>query len=155
MSDEKVARIVAFAIAVPGSISVTATIDLSRDRSVVLDSNRKLISVAREVIYALADNRDFLGYQLALAEGQIDQEQFDEIANRYLASSPNKDDTGLVEKVAILAAIAPDKFDSDFVSVALRCDIDNATRAIQGAKIKHLAQLPDDRARVTSGNKES
>jgi hypothetical protein len=108
---------------------MTATIKSSTvERRIGISTD--IFFVAREVIESLLDNRDFLGYQLALANGCMDEAQFEEIADKYLAIQTNSD-AALAKKSALLAALVPRRFDADLVSVALKCDIEQAERAIE------------------------
>src|SRR5262245_9815905 len=76
-----------------------------------------MLICAREAILSLLDNLDFLGYQLALANGCMDQSQFDELAERYLATHQRSDED-LARMAAFLAVLVPNRFDAELVSMA-------------------------------------
>lgn len=80
------------------------------------------VTDVRDAICALLDDRDFLGYQLSHAKGTLDDEQFKEIADKYL-THVEMDDAALMRKIRALIDLIGDRADSDVIATALRVDI--------------------------------
>jgi hypothetical protein len=89
-----------------------------------------LLAVSRESILSLLDTRDFLGYQLAHANGRIGDDDFREIAAGYLAKIHPADPASLASKVKTLVSIVGSRADTDTVSTVFNCEVDDAERAL-------------------------
>lgn len=85
----------------------------------------------REILLALLDHRDFLGYQLSHANGGLDDVALDQIADQYLAEVPTSA-ASRRRRLAILRTLVPDRLDSDVLSVALRGDDREAWALLHG-----------------------
>lgn len=86
-------------------------------------------SVAAMAIQALTDQNDFLGYQLAAERGAVSEAQLDEIAEDYLRPQTWNLDT-LVRHATFLAALVPDRFDSELVETVFKCGSSLAHQAL-------------------------
>lgn len=100
----------------------------------------KIFSVAKDAIKALLDNRDFLGYQLSYAKGNINDDQMDELASLYLAEVPFNM-AELVEKSIILAWLIPEQIDADIIATIFKCEDVQAQEILEQARSK--MQLPE------------
>lgn len=85
------------------------------------DACEPAVDVVREAIRHLLRNRDFLGYQLARANGSMSDAQFEEVAEEYLRQEDLPDAT-LNHRVAVLRDLMPGA-DSEELSVMLGCDL--------------------------------
>jgi hypothetical protein len=86
--------------------------------------------VAQEVIGALLDARDFLGYQLSHANGCMSEVDLNEIADRHLTVR-SCTDAELARKTIILAGLIPGRVDVDVVATVFRCEIVQAGRVLR------------------------
>jgi len=89
------------------------------------------LAVVREALLRLLDARDFLGYQLARANGAISGVEFKKIAKRYLREPGKTDADQLREKVHVLTQLIGERVDSDTVAVAFHCHLDEAEAALR------------------------
>lgn len=86
--------------------------------------------IASEVILSLLDDRDYLGYMVGHARGQIDDTTMEELTSERLQLS-DTENAALVHKVAVLAALIGDRIDSELVATVFRCDVIKAIQAIE------------------------
>lgn len=87
--------------------------------------------VVSAALVALIDCRDFLGYQLAHASGQLGDAELERLAEKYLveATAPRSE---LKKAAAVLISLVPaNRMDSDLLSVLLRCDLDTAASLLK------------------------
>lgn len=116
-------------------------------RAINMDVNPacvEMLRAARSAIRALADERDFLGYQLSHAHGSIDDEQYEEIADQYLPQSARFNERDALKTAISLMILVPERADSDFIAAACRCDVDKANGLLDAA---HAAlKQPQSRA---------
>ena len=89
------------------------------------------MATASEVVHALLDARDFLGYQLARAKGRLSNEEFREIAKKYMVTRRYTDPDELASKTLTLVRLIGARADSDTVSTVFNCEIDEAESALQ------------------------
>jgi hypothetical protein len=89
--------------------------------------------VIREVITALLDARDFLGYQLAHANNCMTDKQLDEIAEQYLKRKTYTIED-LRERIRVLKSLIGDRVDADVISTVFRCDYEKVYKAINEKK---------------------
>ncbi|MGK4000254.1 hypothetical protein [Sorangium sp. So ce1024] len=94
------------------------------------DLQAELVAIARRSICSILDDRDFLAYQLTHANGGLTDAQLDEIAENYLPHG-DIDDDDVARGAAMLAALVPDRFSADLVSVVFKCELEQAERAIK------------------------
>lgn len=111
-----------------------------RRHGVAMDALR----VARDAILSLVENRDFLGFQLAHANGAMSDGDMDIIADKFLSGPRVFDETEVARKAAFLAGIVPEKFDAELVSLVFHCELDEAERAIRNATDNLDRFLPED-----------
>lgn len=96
-------------------------------RTFVADS--EVLNVVHDAIVGLLDARDFLGYQLAHANGEMDDAELAELSKTYLIECKFTDEQ-LAERVAVLAAIINERMDADVVATAFRCRYGQAHRVL-------------------------
>lgn len=124
------------AIAVPARSVAPTSISLS---SVVgrIDMDplyHEILRAVQRAILALADERDFLGYQLSHAHGMVDDERFEELVEHYLPKSAKFERDKALSTVFFVSLLAPDRVDADFVAAICRCDVDKALSLIEATK---------------------
>ncbi|MBM3983055.1 MAG: hypothetical protein FJ304_22835 [Planctomycetes bacterium] len=88
------------------------------------------LEVAREALFSLLENRDFLGYQLAHANGSLSDQEMDAIADAFFGTAPVFDESAVARKAAFLAGIIQERLDPELVSTVFRCELGQAERAI-------------------------
>lgn len=110
----------------------------------------EILRASRRAILALADERDFLGYQLSHEHGLVDDEQFEEIVDHYLPKSAQFKEADALSTAIALAILAPERVDSDFIAAVCRCDVDKAiglisvTRAfLKQPMAQHMRQIAE------------
>jgi len=95
---------------------------------VTLEQEKIIIS---DIISALLENRDFLGHQLSYAEGIITGEEIKTIEDNYFSKIGSESDEMLLPKLKVLCRLVRNKIDADVISVALRCEFDQAERLLK------------------------
>lgn len=93
-----------------------------------LEQEKIIIS---DIISALLENRDFLGHQLSYAEGIITGEEIKTIEDNYFSKVGLESDEILLPKLKVLYRLVRNKIDADVISVALRCEFDQAERLLK------------------------
>lgn len=93
-----------------------------------LEQEKIIIS---DIISALLENRDFLGHQLSYAEGIITGEEIKTIEDNYFSKVGLESDEILLPKLKVLCRLVRNKIDADVISVALRCEFDQAERLLK------------------------
>lgn len=93
-----------------------------------LEQEKIIIS---EIISALLENRDFLGHQLSYAEGIITGEEIKTIEDNHFSKIGLESDETLLPKLKVLYRLIRNKIDGDVISVALRCEFDQAERLLK------------------------
>lgn len=93
-----------------------------------LEQEKIIIS---DIISALLENRDFLGHQLSYAEGIITGEEIKTIEDNYFSKIGSESDEMLLPKLKVLYRLVRNKIDADVISVALRCEFDQAERLLK------------------------
>lgn len=113
--------------------TVTLSYSSGETRLGMADLHFELVRVAKRSIISLLDERDFLAYQLTHANGGLTDEQLDELAEAYLPCG-DVDVEDVARGAVLLAALVPDRFSADLVSVVFKCELEQAERAISIAK---------------------
>lgn len=120
----------------PAIVAISRSASTATTRTVVVtvreDLTMNALRIAREAILSLLDHQDFLGYQLAHAKGSVSTEDMERLEDKYLEPGPH-DEAALARRAAFLAGIIPERFDAEVVSIAFRCDLEQAERAINAA----------------------
>lgn len=80
------------------------------------------IHVIRNAILKMLRQRDFLGYQLSHANGGMDDEQLEEIAQEYLGEITYTD-ADLVARLRVLRGLLGEALDPGAASTMLQCGI--------------------------------
>jgi len=77
------------------------------------------------IINNLNDDREYLGLQLALAQGIISEKLFERECSVYLARNkfPHND---LVERAKVLHKLIGDRLDAEVIRTSFRCTIEEA-----------------------------
>jgi hypothetical protein len=86
--------------------------------------------VIKKALTSLLEVRDFLGYQLDNALGNIEEEEFEEIAEQYFSKYIHCDDEQLSKDLMVLMQTSNMTFDADNISAIFRCEIDQAERVL-------------------------
>lgn len=106
----------------------------------------KVLDVARKVIIALIDARDFLGYQLSHAKGMIPDDEMAKITRLYTANlRVPKDPQQVAADLAVIEGLMETKgfsLDVDLVATMFRCTADVAIEAIEHHKRRVAEQKP-------------
>jgi hypothetical protein len=100
-------------------------------------SSNGTFAVVEEAIRALLDARDFLGYQLSHANGNMTDAELDEIADEYLHPPVKRIPGDLRERIRVLKAVlgySADRLDSEAISLIFRCTLDDAMTALRELK---------------------
>lgn len=85
------------------------------------------MNIVRKAFMALLENRDFLGYQLDLALGNMSEEVFcNEVANCYLKQTHQPDLEKDPRLLAELEAALEMKLDAELISLIFNCEIEDA-----------------------------
>jgi hypothetical protein len=92
----------------------------------------EVLAAAKNALLGLIDARDFLGFQLSQAAGTMPDEAFEALADKYLQTC-DWNESRLTDLVEALVHLLGDRVDSDLVSVAFKCEIDVAERALRAA----------------------
>ena len=94
-----------------------------------------------EVVCGLLKNRDFLGLQLDRAWGNLSDEDFNSFVEEkgYLADPRVVNEAELIDKVLTLLSATSCRIDSDVVSIAFGCTLEQSERAlsIAAAEMRH------------------
>jgi hypothetical protein len=103
----------------------------------IIDNNyhdkilKRLSSILTTTIFSLLNNRDFLGFQLDYQLGNINEEQFNSIVEKYLIINQNINIKELAKDILLLMKITSIVFDADQISVMFNCDINYAEMALE------------------------
>jgi hypothetical protein len=86
-----------------------------------------------ELMNALLDQRDFMGYQLSYDEGCMNRSDFIKVCEKYLKKNTMSDEE-LIERAKIAKELLGDKLDCDNLSIMLKCDVEKAMRIMEKTK---------------------
>jgi hypothetical protein len=100
----------------------------------------EVLAAAKQAIGGLLDSRDFLGIQLSHAGGCVTDDAFELLADKYLHVEQRSEEE-LATLTLALAQLIGSRIDSDIVSVAFKCDLDTAERALSTAAKRLSAGL--------------
>ncbi len=92
--------------------------------------SERVIDLFHKTTLSLLKNRDFLGHQLNYHIGNISDEQFKNILDKYLIPNFSYDIDTLAEDIRLLMKITALVFDADEISIMFNCDINDAEKAL-------------------------
>jgi len=93
--------------------------------------SREVSPILNKAFSGLLKSRDFLGYQLDLALGNISEDIFCEIKERYLIPKEKYSEQELLRSVGVLFALTSHVFDSDTIEEMFNCELDEAEKALE------------------------
>lgn len=93
-----------------------------------LEQEKIIIS---DIISASLENRDYLGEQLSYAEEIITDDEIKTIEDNYFSKVGLESDEILLPELKVLYRLIRNKIDADVISVALRCEFDQAKRLLK------------------------
>jgi len=79
----------------------------------------------------LLKSRDFLGYQLDYALGNIGEDLFNQIKTKYLAKKEKYTEQDLKNQVVLLQNLTSHTFDADTIEDIFNCELDDAEKALE------------------------
>ncbi|MBU4485148.1 hypothetical protein KKA47_06985 [bacterium] len=115
---------------IEGNSRLVIAVNMEVRLMVVQTSHQQDVSLMQNVMSSLLHNRDFLGYQLSYYKGNLTEEQFEIVKNKYLISNNIYDVNALASDVSRLMNNTSIIFDSDEISTIFRCDINLAEDAL-------------------------
>jgi len=110
-------------------VSAESTPEVIVQRRSIEVSDREMISIAREVIVSLIEDRDHLGHMVEHARGRIDDDTMDALSEEH-AAVVNVDDATLRRKVLTLTALVGSRVSTELVSSVFHCDFFQAQRVL-------------------------
>jgi hypothetical protein len=112
-----------------GAAATTTTTDASNVVEVHISPAFEVVRVAARAIRSLLKNRDFLGLQLAQAQGCLTEDQLLDASREHMTLRSWSDDD-LRREVAALVYLIREQADADVVSTIFRTDLAQAGRAL-------------------------
>lgn len=101
----------------------------------VRETDKEFRKLAKDVIIALLDCRDFLSYQLSYASKMMTQKEFDKACEKYLGKRDVHDTKELKKRISVLKKIiGKERIDIDSVSIMFNCSLGEAAAALKGRK---------------------
>lgn len=98
---------------------------------VMKSQQQQEVPLLRNIIKSLLKNRDFLGYQLSFHKGNLTEDQFDIIKDKYLKPPDNTWNTETLAYNALaLMKNTSLVFDADEISTMFDCEIDVAENVL-------------------------
>lgn len=88
------------------------------------------IPVVRKAILGLVKSRDFLGFQLDHALGNISEKDFKEYVKSFLTEKTKYNADDLDEEIKDLLRIVEQPLDADVLSEVFNCEIEEAEKAL-------------------------
>lgn len=105
--------------------------------------------LAKLVIRSLADQNEFLGYQLSAALGAMSAKELADLADKHLREEWWEPSV-LAENVTKLAELVPNLVDAEFVATVFRCPWSQAFDAVKTSAGQVAAALDQPSTRVLS-----
>lgn len=96
----------------------------------VTQFNSNTCAVVDEAIQALVESREFLGFQLAYAQGNISEEEFGKHISAYLAEKSKIATEDLSKKISTLYSVLSKPLDSETLSVMFNCEVEDIEQAL-------------------------
>jgi hypothetical protein len=125
---------VARVLASVARVSLAGWVGRTKKKEASVEANEStymaLLSVAKEAIISLLDERDFFGAQLSHVNGEISDDAFEEILDARAAKATHVDREILAQKTARLGMLIKDRIDADVVSTVFSCSLDQARSAL-------------------------
>jgi len=119
------------AVSSPHSVSINFQVhsidDLETTFYIVVSRIQPLL---KKAFSGLLKSRDFLGYQLDHALGNIDDESFNDIKNRFLVEKDKYQEHDLMRQIKLLQFLTLNNLDADTIEEIFNCELDDAEKAL-------------------------